>query len=73
MGGVGNRVCAVFQGPVGAVLRRPRGRHRPRPGYASRSSGRGGSLRRDGPVSVIETARWTTRSRIASATVGSPR
>ena len=32
MGGVGNRVGAVFQGPVGAVLGRPRVRHRPRPG-----------------------------------------
>src|ERR671935_2704253 len=32
-----------------------------------------GDLRREGPLSVSRCARWMTRSRIASATVGSPR
>ena len=41
--------------------------------YASAAFFGGGSLRREGPVSAIGCARWTRRSRIASATVGSPR
>ena len=30
--------------------------------YGSDEAGGGASLRRDGPVSVIATARWTTRA-----------
>lgn len=76
VGGAGNRVlggiprtggrrCLASTGPALLEVLEDRDGTR-----STIITGRGGSFRRDGPVSVIETARWTTRSRMASATVG---